>query len=356
MKKSKKLYIPLILILIIIVIVVIIVKNRLDKKFQDDNVDISLEELADLGQTDETAEDNIANPEIIPSEDNTTINPLQDEEHIDEKSALPDVIVSEDFMMGIEDIFSITGRGTVVTGKILSGHVSVGAEVEIVGFADEPQDTTVGGIEIFRELIDTAISGDNVGILLDDIERSDVERGQVLAAKGYISAHNTFSADLTFIDAQPEGFFEDGNITALCYFRTTDSMAQLYFDKEGPDEIGILPTQAKMISKMPMKEGTTFVVRQSGKDIATGTVTAVDIDINLDTNLDTEGAYITLIDPGDNKIKVIQEIRGITGLGLAEAKKLIDETPSIVKKDISLEEAEDIKEKLENLGATVQID
>ncbi len=307
----------------------------------------------------------------------------------DDQQGTADNLVSEDFLMQIEDVFSITGRGTVATGKILSGQVSVDAEVELVGLADQPRIVTVGGIEMFRKLLDTAIAGDNVGIVLNDIERNDVQRGQVLAAKGSISAHNTFSADIVFTEKQADAFFSRGSFDGLSYFFTTDSNTVFYFDQALPDENGKLSVTAQMLARLPMKEGTTFRVLRGGTDIASGVVTSVDVEITAEPGIENgsipdsteqsaaeasdtaaSNAGITdadnadagpanfgvkLLSCGDQKIQVIKIIREITGLGLKEAKELADYTPSVIKENITQNEAEDIKSKLEGAGAAVDI-
>lgn len=319
----------------------------------------------------------------------------------DGQQAKPDAPVSEDFLMQIEDVFSITGRGTVATGKVLAGYVSVEAEVELIGLADEPRAVTVSGIEAFRELKDMAKEGDNVGILLNDLEKSDVQRGQVLAAKGSISAHDTFSADIVFSEKQTDAFFSQGKFNALSYFFTTDSNAVFYFGQDRPDENDKMSVRAQILAKLPMKEGTPFNVLRSGTVIASGVVTGVDVDVKagpgagndesagqsgpnasdtetsdaaksdpgtsdaVTNNAETSGpdnsvagdtnADVKLLSYGNQKIQVVKIIREITGLDLKEAKGLVDNAPSVIKENITQKEAEGIKTKLEAVGAAVEI-
>ncbi|CUH93435.1 ribosomal protein L7/L12 [Herbinix luporum] len=285
-------------------------------------------------------------------------------------------LISKDFLMQIEETYSISGKGAVATGKILSGYISTNAVVDIVGLRDEAKSAKVGSIRISDKRKDTAKAGDTVSILLNNIEESDVERGQVLAAKGTISAHNTFYADLTFTANDSEDFFKNGKLDALCYFFTTDSTAILYYNYDDIDENGCVPVQAKMVAKLPMKVGTPFMVQVDGEEIAMGKVTAVDVDIDIDTVLewnlenvneedsDEEGPFsfigkgnvnITLVEVGDRKVNLIKDIREITGLEIKEAKKLVDEAPSLIIENITKEEAALIKEQLESQGATVEI-
>ncbi len=296
-------------------------------------------------------------------------------------------LVSDDFFMPVEDVFSITGRGTVVTGKILTGHVSTGAEIELVGLSDEGRTVKAGGIEMFRKITDYAQAGDNIGIILEGLERTDVERGQALTAKGNVSAHKTFSATLTFEDGV-EVNAPNGVIKALCYFFTTDTTSTIYLD-ENHDNNSTTAAQIELLSSLPMKEGTAFTVRHEGKVIAKGEVTALDIEISNksaqageiiintsnapdtasasntsspsdapnDQKLDENGGYsVTLVNSGAQKIKVIKAIRDITGLGLAEAKDLVDNAPSVIKTGLTLEEAQEIKAELDAMEATAKVE
>ncbi len=283
--------------------------------------------------------------------------------HADAVKANHNTAVSEDFLMQIEDTFTITGRGIVAYGKILSGFVSANAEVELVGLADNSRTVKVGTIEILRKLVDTANTGDSAGILLSGLERGEVGKGQFLAAKGSFSSHNTFSAKLKFMEGQTDNLHKSGNMQALCYFYTTDSNSTIYFDDKNKDANGFLTVKAKLLSKLLMKEGTPFEVRRDGVVIASGEVTGVDVDIDpvrkTDANSNEQpkggNTVVTLKSSGVQKIQVIKEIRSICKLGLAEAKALVDNVPTIIKENISKEEAELIKSKLEKLGATVEI-
>ncbi|MBP7174979.1 MAG: ribosomal protein L7/L12 [Thermoclostridium sp.] len=301
-------------------------------------------------------------------------------------SSHQDSLVSDDFFMPVEDVFSITGRGTVVTGHILTGHISTGAEIELVGLSEEGRMVTAGGIEMFRKITDHAQAGDNVGIILEGLERTDVERGQAITAKGNVSAHKTFSATLNFEEGV-EINASNGVIKALCYFFTTDTTSTIYLD-ENPDNAGSTTARIELLASLPMKEGTTFTVRHEGKVIASGEVTALDIEmskkpvqageINInasnvsntssaantsspsdapnDQKPDDNGGYsVTLVSSGSQKIKLIKAIRDITGLGLAEAKALVDNTPSVIKTGLTMEQAQIIKDELDAVEATAEV-
>src|SRR5699024_10792491 len=136
----------------------------------------------------------------------------------------PERDTDKPFMMPVEDVFSITGRGTVATDRVERGQVEVGDEVEIIGLADEAQKTTVTGVELFRKLLDYAEAGDNIGALLRGVEREDVKRAQVLAAPGSITPHTKFQAEVHVLSKAEGGrhtpFFD--NYRPQFYFRTTD--------------------------------------------------------------------------------------------------------------------------------------
>ena len=143
---------------------------------------------------------------------------------VDEYIPTPERDVDKPFMMPVEDVFSITGRGTVATGRVERGQVRVGDEVEIVGISEETSKTTVTGVEMFRKLLDYAEAGDNIGTLLRGVTRDNIERGQVLAKPGTITPHTKFKAEVYVLTKEEGGrhtpFFS--NYRPQFYFRTTD--------------------------------------------------------------------------------------------------------------------------------------
>ena len=143
---------------------------------------------------------------------------------VDEYIPTPTRDTDKPFMMPVEDVFSITGRGTVATGRVERGQVKVGDVVEIVGFTEEPKSTTVTGVEMFRKLLDYAEAGDNIGALLRGVAREEIQRGQVLAKPGTIKPHTKFKAEVYVLSKEEGGrhtpFFT--NYRPQFYFRTTD--------------------------------------------------------------------------------------------------------------------------------------
>ena len=187
----------------------------------------------------------------------------------------PDRPKDKPFLMPIEDVFSISGRGTVVTGRIERGVVNVGEEVEIVGIK-ETSKTTCTGVEMFRKLLDQGEAGDNVGCLLRGIDRDAVERGQVLAKPGSITPHTKFSAE-AYILTKDEGgrhtpFFT--NYRPQFYFRTTDVTGQVALP-EGTEMVmpgDNVSMEVELISPIAMDEGLRFAIREGGRTVGAGVV------------------------------------------------------------------------------------
>ena len=152
---------------------------------------------------------------------------------VDEYIPKPTRDTDKPFMMPVEDVFSITGRGTVATGRVERGQVKVGDVVEIIGFTEEPKSTTVTGVEMFRKLLDYAEAGDNIGALLRGVAREDIQRGQVLAKPGTITPHTKFKAEVYVLSKEEGGrhtpFFS--NYRPQFYFRTTDVTGICNFQK-----------------------------------------------------------------------------------------------------------------------------
>ena len=182
------------------------------------------------------------------------------------------------FLMPIEDVFSISGRGTVVTGRVERGIVKVGEEVEIVGLKDT-QKTTCTGVEMFKKLLDQGEAGDNVGVLLRGTKREDVERGQVLAKPGSITPHTEFTAECYILTKEEGGrhtpFF--GNYRPQFYFRTTDVTGVVTLP-EGKEMVmpgdNVMVT-VKLIMPIAMDEGLRFAIREGGRTVGAGVVTKI---------------------------------------------------------------------------------
>jgi len=182
------------------------------------------------------------------------------------------------FLMPIEDVFSISGRGTVVTGRVEKGKVKVGEEVEIVGFKDTTK-TVVTGVEMFRKILDEGQAGDNVGVLLRGVKREDIERGQVLAQPGSITPHTTFEAS-AYILTKDEGgrhtpFFS--GYRPQFYFRTTDVTGVLSLP-EGTEMVmpgDNIKIQGELITPVAMDEGLRFAIREGGRTVGAGVVAKI---------------------------------------------------------------------------------
>ena len=182
------------------------------------------------------------------------------------------------FLMPVEDVFSISGRGTVVTGRIERGVVKVGDEVEIVGIR-ETQKTTCTGVEMFRKLLDRGEAGDNVGCLLRGVGREEVERGQVLAQPGSITPHTRFKAEAYILTKEEGGrhtpFFS--NYRPQFYFRTTDVTGQVHLP-DGTEMVmpgDNVAVEIELISPIAMDEGLRFAIREGGRTVGAGVVAAI---------------------------------------------------------------------------------
>ncbi|SHI43908.1 elongation factor Tu [Pollutimonas bauzanensis] len=190
----------------------------------------------------------------------------------------PERAVDGAFLMPVEDVFSISGRGTVVTGRIERGIVKVGEEIEIVGIKDTVK-TTCTGVEMFRKLLDQGQAGDNVGVLLRGTKREDVERGQVLAKPGSIKPHTDFSAEVYILSKDEGGrhtpFFQ--GYRPQFYFRTTDvtGTIELPADKEMVLPGDNVSMKVSLMSPIAMEEGLRFAIREGGRTVGAGVVATI---------------------------------------------------------------------------------
>jgi len=190
----------------------------------------------------------------------------------------PERAIDGAFLMPVEDVFSISGRGTVVTGRIERGIVKVGEEIEIVGIAPT-QKTTCTGVEMFRKLLDQGMAGDNVGILLRGTKREDVQRGQVLCKPGSVKPHTHFTAEIYVLSKEEGGrhtpFFN--NYRPQFYFRTTDvtGAVELPKDKEMVMPGDNVSITVKLINPIAMEEGLRFAIREGGRTVGAGVVAKI---------------------------------------------------------------------------------
>ncbi|HEY5341514.1 MAG TPA: elongation factor Tu [Candidatus Aquilonibacter sp.] len=199
---------------------------------------------------------------------------------VDSYIPTPERAVDKPFLMPVEDVFTITGRGTVGTGRVERGQVKVGEEIEIVGLVDTPpRKTVVTGIEMFRKLLDAGIAGDNVGVLLRGVERNDIERGQVLAKPGSIKPHKKFKAEVYVLSKEEGGrhtpFF--ANYRPQFYFRTTDVTGTIKLP-EGVEMVmpgDNITMDVELITSIACEEGLRFAIREGGRTVGAGVVTSV---------------------------------------------------------------------------------
>ncbi|HPT35499.1 MAG TPA: elongation factor Tu [Bacillota bacterium] len=198
---------------------------------------------------------------------------------VDEFIPTPERDVDKPFLLSIEDVFTITGRGTVATGRIERGEVKVGDPVEIVGLTDEPKQTVVTGVEMFRKILDKGVAGDNVGCLLRGISRNEVQRGQVLAKPGSIKPHTKFEAEIYVLTKEEGGrhsaFFS--GYRPQFYFRTTDVTGTITLP-EGIEMVmpgDNVKIQVELIAPIAMEEGLRFAIREGGRTVASGVVTKI---------------------------------------------------------------------------------
>ena len=191
----------------------------------------------------------------------------------------PQRAVDQPFLMPIEDIFTITGRGTVATGRVERGVLHVNEEVEIVGIKEETTKTTVTGIEMFRKLLDEAQAGDNIGALLRGIKREDVERGQVLTAPGTVTCHTKFTAQVYVLTKDEGGrhtpFFN--NYRPQFYFRTTDvtGVCNLPEGTEMCMPGDNVEMTIELIHPIAMEQGLNFAIREGGRTVGSGAVATI---------------------------------------------------------------------------------
>ena len=197
---------------------------------------------------------------------------------VDDYIPTPERDSDKPFMMPVEDVFSITGRGTVATGRVERGQIKVGEEVEIIGM-HETSKTTVTGVEMFRKLLDYAEAGDNIGALLRGVAREDVQRGQVLAAPGSITPHTKFKAEVYVLSKDEGGrhtpFFT--NYRPQFYFRTTDVTGVVNLP-EGTEMVmpgDNVEMTVELIAPIAIEDGTRFSIREGGRTVGSGVVTEI---------------------------------------------------------------------------------
>jgi elongation factor Tu len=198
---------------------------------------------------------------------------------VDEYIPLPERDIDKPFLLPVEDVFTITGRGTVATGRVERGRVKTGEKVEIVGLQDDIRETTVTGVEMFRKILDYGEAGDNIGVLLRGVERKEIQRGQVVAAPGSIKPFTKFEAQVYVLKKEEGGrhtpFFK--GYRPQFYFRTTDVTGAVDLP-EGVEMV--MPGDdvhfgAELITPIAMEEGLRFAIREGGRTVGAGVITKI---------------------------------------------------------------------------------
>jgi len=212
--------------------------------------------------------------------DDPAFKPMQELlDAVDSYIATPVREVDKPFLLSVEDVFSITGRGTVATGRVERGVIKVGDAVEIVGLNDKPKKTVATGVEMFRKLLDQAEAGDNVGILLRGVDKKEIKRGQVIAAPGSITPHTKFKGELIILTKDEGGRHTPifGGYRPQFYFRTTDVTGTVAL----PEGVEMampgdnLTITGELITPIAMEKGVRFAIREGGRTIAAGVVTDI---------------------------------------------------------------------------------
>ena len=215
----------------------------------------------------------IANPQIARGTDKWVDKIWELMDNIDSYIPTPERQTDLPFLMPVEDVFSITGRGTVATGRVERGKVKVGDEVEIVGFG-ETKKCVVTGVEMFRKQLDEGIAGDNIGALLRGVNKEDIERGQVLAKPGSIKPHTKFTANVYVLTKEEGGrhtpFFP--GYRPQFYIRTTDVTGSIRFDGEMVMPGDNVVMEAELIAPVAIEEGMRFAIREGGRTVGAGVV------------------------------------------------------------------------------------
>ena len=199
---------------------------------------------------------------------------------VDEYIPTPQRPTDQPFLMPVEDVFTITGRGTVATGRVERGELKVGDNVEIVGLADKPKDTVVTGVEMFRKILDSAEAGDNIGALLRGVDRKEIERGQVLAKPGTIHPHTKFKAQVYVLTKDEGGrhtpFFN--GYRPQFYFRTTDvtGVIQLPEGTEMCMPGDNVKMDVELITPIAIEAGLRFAIREGGRTVGAGVVSEIE--------------------------------------------------------------------------------
>jgi elongation factor Tu len=249
-----------------------------------ENYDFPGEEIPVVtGSALQALEKVVANPNITRGEDKWVDKIFQLMEEVDDYIPTPNRDTEKKFLMAIEDVFSITGRGTVATGRIERGTINIGDTVEIVGLGDT-QTTTVTGVEMFQKTLDSGMAGDNVGILLRGVQKTDINRGMVISEPGTITPHTIFEGEVYVLTKEEGGrhtpFFT--GYRPQFYVRTTDVTGNIkgFTTDEGSSVEMVIPGDrikmtAELISPIAIEDGMRFAIREGGRTIGAGVVSKI---------------------------------------------------------------------------------
>ena len=198
---------------------------------------------------------------------------------VDTYIELPPRDIDKPFLMPVEDVFSITGRGTVATGRIETGVINSGESVDILGMGDEKLSSTVTGVEMFRKILDRGEAGDNVGLLLRGIEKSDIRRGMVIAKPGSITPHTEFKAEVYVLKKEEGGRHTpfQNKYRPQFYLRTTDVTGEIYLE-EGREMVmpgDNVTVTVKLIVPVALNKGLRFAIREGGRTVGAGQITEI---------------------------------------------------------------------------------
>ncbi|MEN8907071.1 MAG: elongation factor Tu [Clostridiales bacterium] len=265
---------------------IVVFLNKCDQVDDEELIELVEMELRDLLNEYDFPGDDIPiirGSALVALESSATANDVEEYKPIldlmkavDDYIPTPERATDKPFIMPVEDVFSITGRGTVATGRIERGTVKVGEEVEIIGMNEEKRKTVVTGVEMFRKIMDHGVAGDNVGCLLRGIQRTDIERGQVLAKPGSIQPHTHFNGEVYILTKEEGGrhtpFFN--GYRPQFYFRTTDVTGVLNLP-EGTEMVmpgDRITMTIKLITPIAMEKGLKFAIREGGRTVGAGVV------------------------------------------------------------------------------------
>lgn len=198
---------------------------------------------------------------------------------VDSYIEMPPRDIDKPFLMPVEDVFSITGRGTVATGRIETGVINSGESVDILGMGDEKLSSTVTGVEMFRKILDRGEAGDNVGLLLRGIEKSDIRRGMVIAKPGSITPHTEFKAEVYVLKKEEGGRHTpfQNKYRPQFYLRTTDVTGEIYLE-EGREMVmpgDNVTVTVKLIVPVALNKGLRFAIREGGRTVGAGQITEI---------------------------------------------------------------------------------